>query len=101
MLQSSAPELLVVPHPVADVFERLGVETVQALAADAPLAHESRAPEDAELLRDSRQRHVERLRQREHRLLAVTEAIEDRAPVGWAIARKTSARACSGVTRDS
>jgi hypothetical protein len=76
-LQPAPPEFFVRPHPVANLLERLGIEPVVALTPLAALGHQTGAPEDAKLLRNTGQRHVVRFGEGEYGLLAVAELVQD------------------------
>ena len=76
------PEPAVLLCPLRHFFEALGLELIDALAAFFSLANESRAPQNAEVLRDRWPTDPETCGELRYRGAALPQAIEDRAPSG-------------------
>jgi hypothetical protein len=80
--EACGPESLIGIEPAADLPQRFHVQAIDTPAACAARRDESRALQDGELLRDGRQRDVERFGEAVHGLLAVAEFVQQSPPHG-------------------
>ena len=76
------PHVAVVREPVVDVLERGRIELIQAIAPDLDLAHELGLAQNAQMPGNSGTADREIARDAAHRLAAVLQQRQNRAPGG-------------------
>jgi hypothetical protein len=77
-IETGSPELAVGSQPLVQVCERLGPDPVKATLSVHPCLHQSRVPEDPQVLRDRRLAEAKRTDEVTDRLLAIAKQLEDR-----------------------
>jgi hypothetical protein len=81
-IERSLPELAILLYPLGSLPERFGIEAHFVNASITPAPKQSRLLQHAQVFRDRRERHVVRLRQMCHLLIAPREMSQDMAASG-------------------
>jgi hypothetical protein len=92
MGELTGPELAVMSEPLIDGTERLGIQTVEPVAAETVFADESGTAEQAEVLGDGRARDRKGAGDLAGGLLALAKEIENRAARGVGQGAKNGVR---------